>query len=169
MIWMWYERIFISENIRMYSKIRIFVTPWSKIVTGGAQNDLFGKCPETGKQQNLLVGPKSWRTGGHLVEITKSPCFRATSHENHQWWRQNGARRGHWTKAKVTGRWWGRRRQGEGVKEGERRRRRWLRGWQEQCKGKGQQQGQCCHLHLSRGWVRVELLAQTSSSTLQGV
>ena len=128
----------------------------------------------TGKmlKVNRICIPHTWSAQwrlGWYYRNTKSPCFRATSHVNHQWWRQSGARRGHWrqTKAKVTGRWWGRGRQGERVKEGERRRRRWWRGWQEQCKGKGQQR-QWGHLHLSRGWARVELLAQTSSSTLQG-
>ena len=29
MIRIWYERIFVSENIRIYSNIRIFATPWS--------------------------------------------------------------------------------------------------------------------------------------------
>ena len=33
--------------------------------TGGHRTTLFGKSLETGKQQNLLVGPKSLPTGGH--------------------------------------------------------------------------------------------------------
>ena len=86
------------------------------------------------------------------------------------------ARRGHWsqTEAKVTrGKlrvvWWGK--QGEGVKERRGRRRRWWRGWLVQCKGKFRGrfwEGQCCRLHLDRGWAREELLAQACLSTLQG-
>ena len=32
MIRIWYERIFVSENIRIYSNIRIFVTPWPGLI-----------------------------------------------------------------------------------------------------------------------------------------